>query len=433
MIRELTQEAVPQLLEDLIESVQTEIDRGLLEYDSRDPANDAEVRRVAGLLLAIGADTEALGQLEEHLVERQGGAPLAAHLAVKLARSKAIVRRIEEPLHVSFVFAVYKERTRMLPPDEHPHGEDFIARKIEQFRWLFDDVESLTWDLFIVDDGCPDASGRLAEQILARRFPEAPAKVLFLEDAIAQDVPIIQPLASTSESLKGGSIVYGMWTATREEHDRHIVVFTDADLSTHLGQTGLLIDGIADRGMDAAIGSRREPTSVVIKKGVRNTRGKLFIYLWKGLVRPIHQVVDTQCGFKAFSAATLRDVLSDLIEKRFAFDIELLLKTELRRGGSICKVPIAWIDSEAASTTTDLEPYLPMLRAVVTMYRKYLPADPDSDSLAAFIESMSDAEWKYLSEHVPEEIAEADPADFGRYRPVSVDDLVTAMSETSGS
>ena len=221
----------------------------------------------------------------------------------------------------------------MLRPDQHPHGEDCLVRKIEQLRWLFDDVAPVTWSVLIVDDGCPEGSGQLAQRIVDEQCPDAPVRVIFLEDAINQGLPITHPMQSAAESQKGGSIVYGMWTAAQKQHERHIVVFTDADLSVHLGQTGLLIDGIVQEKKDAAIGSRRETTSVVVKTGHRNTRGKLFIYLWKGLMHPLHYITDTQCGFKAFTVETVRDVFTDPFEKRFAFDIELLLKTELQRSG----------------------------------------------------------------------------------------------------
>jgi hypothetical protein len=407
--------------------LQTVLNGEIGEYDPRDAEQSELLHRMADLLLEDGSRTESLEALEKRLIQGDEDVPLPVHLAVKLARSKAVVRALERPLHVSFVFAVYKEHTRMLRPDQHPHGEDFVVRKVEQLRWLFDDFAPVTWSILIVDDGCPEGSGRLAQRIVDERCPGAPVRVLFLEDAITQGVPITHPMKSAADSQKGGSVVYGMWTAAQELHDRHIVVFTDADLSLHLGQSGLLIDGIVHGGVDAAIGSRREPTSVVVKEGHRNTRGKLFIYLWKGLIRPLHYITDTQCGFKAFSAETVRDVCPDLLEKRFAFDIELLLKTELRHNDAIRRTPVAWVDSEAASTTTGLQPYLPMLQAVVAMYRKYLPSDPEADRLADMIESMTETEWTYLTEHVPAAIADGDPAKFERSRPVAVDELIGAM------
>lgn len=394
-------------------------------YDPRDPHHDAAVCALADQLLEDGASLESLTAREHEL---DADAPLAAHLAIKLARSKATVRAMTQPAHVSVVFAMYKEHTRILRPVEHPHGEDFVVRKLDQLRWLFEGSATLTWDLLIVDDGCPEGSGRIAQQVLTDRCPDAPVRVLFLEDGVRTQSPPTRPMQSAADSQKGGSIAYGMWTAAQDARDGHIIVFTDADLSTHLGQTGLLVEPIVRGGMDAAIGSRREATSVVIKQGQRNTRGKLFIYLWKSIIEPLHRITDTQCGFKAFTADTVRDIIVERLEQRFAFDIELLLRAELRHADSIAKVPIAWIDSEAASTTTGLQPYLPMLRAVVAMYRRYLPASAEADRFADFIDGMSETMWQQLVEHVPGEIADADPSDFGRCRPVAVDELIRAAT-----
>jgi len=96
-----------------------------------------------------------------------------------------------------------------------------------------------------------------------------------------------------------------------------------------------------------------------------------------------------------------------------------LLKTELRRAGSIRKTPVAWIDSEAASTTTDLQPYLPMLKSIAGMYRELLPSTPEGDGIAALIEFMDEDQWQTLAEGVPAPIADGDPLAFGEDRPVS--------------
>jgi len=417
------------MLKQLINLALSEINEISHDFDDRDDGHQKEVLRIADLLAAGNPPVDLLAQLELVLIEKGDTVPQLIHLAVKLARSKVIVRAIKKPLHTSFVFAMYKENTRILRQDEHPHGEDFVIRKINQLQWLFDDVDTTTWSLVLVDDGCPEGSGKLARQILADRCPDAPAKVLFLDEAINDGLPVTKPMASAADSQKGGSVVYGMWAAAQEDHSNHIVVFTDADLSTHMGQAGLLIDGIVNRDKDASIGSRREPASVVVKKGTRNTRGKLFIYLWKGMIQPLHRLVDTQCGFKAFKAETIREITTDMIEKKFAFDIELLLRTELHQHDSIEKVPVAWFDSEEASTTTDLQPYLPMLKQVTAFYKKYLPANTETDRLAEFIHEMSNDEWDILVENVPEAIAEGQPADFDKMRDVTVDDLIAGTKK----
>jgi hypothetical protein len=318
---------------------------------------------------------------------------------------------------------MYKEHNRILEPESHPHGEDFLRRKVAQLEWLFEESPHIEWRIFAVDDGCPEGSGRIAQQIIEQAGLKQRVEVLFLEEAIRRGDSVTRPLEQTSESQKGGSIQFGMWQAAQQGDSDHVILFTDADLSTHLGQAGLLMYPILTEGADAAIGSRREPTSVAIKKGKRNVRGKLFIYLWKRLLPELNRIVDTQCGFKAFRADVARRIVVDALEKKFAFDIELLLRTELTRPGSIVKVPIAWIDSEAASTTTDLEPYLPMLGSIVRFYRHYLTANPESDTFAAFIEGLGEESWNRLLDSIPAEIAEGDPNQFGDRAPVTVADL----------
>ena len=392
--------------------------------DLTERAHLDQVRADADTLFNAYPDLSALTELETMLVGNKSEVPLSVHLAVKLAKSKRIVSAIDEAVHISIIFAVYKEHERIHKRDEtHPYGENFLMRKIEQLGWLFDAYPNFSWNMLVIDDGCPDHSGHIAQEILAAEYDGDNVQVLFLADAIAEKLSIITPMTSPNDSRKGGSIEYGMWVAAQQNAPNHIILFTDADLSTHLGQTGLLVDGIINEGKDSAIGSRRERNSIVVKKGSRNTRGKLFIYLWKRVIYNLNYIVDTQCGFKAFTAVTVRDIINDMIEKQFAFDIELLLKTELRRPQSIAKVGIGWIDSEALSTTTDLQPYLSMLQSMVKMYRQYLPARAEADEFAAFIESLSEETWQQLVAAVPSEIAEREPATFAKYNAVCVADL----------
>jgi hypothetical protein len=388
--------------------------------------------RAADALFDAAASHEALANLEQRLFEADQAGPLLIHLAAKLAYSKSLVAKLQGPARLSVIFAMYKEHNRILEPEAHPHGEDFLRRKVAQLEWLFEASPHIEWRIFAVDDGCPEDSGQIARQIIEQSGLEQHAEVLFLEEAIRRGEPVTRPLEQTSDSQKGGSIQLGMWEAAQRGDSGHVILFTDADLSTHLGQAGLLMYPILVDDADAAIGSRREPTSVAVKKGKRNVRGKLFIYLWKRLLPDLHRIVDTQCGFKAFRADVVRRIVVDTLEKKFAFDIELLLRTELTRSDSIVKVPIAWIDSEAASTTTDIEPYLPMLQSIVGFYRHYLPANPESDTFAAFIEGLDEESWHRLVDSIPAEIAEADPTRFGDHAPVTAADLRSALLEARG-
>ncbi|MGH0037346.1 MAG: hypothetical protein ACQGVK_20155 [Myxococcota bacterium] len=388
------------------------LDFGLRGRETAGPCDGAHILEAADALLERADGPGMLASLEDVLASGRDRWPLEAQLAVKLARSRQILLRETRPGHVSIVVPLYGEHRRMLHPEEDPVGEDFIGRKLAQLDWLFRDAPGLGYDLLLVDDGCPHASGRLAEERLARLHPGAPARVLFLRDAIAEHLPVAAGLRDVDDSRKGGAVEYGMWTAAQEPRPRHVIAYTDADLSTHLGQLGLLLEPVWRRGLDVAVGSRRERCSFSVKSGARSDRGLMFIYLWKRLLPDLRYLLDTQCGFKAFRADRVPTLVSGSLEKGFAFDIELLLRAERTRTHSIEPVPIAWIDSESASTTTQLRPYLGMLKSVVRLYRAYLSADPDAERFARAIESLDEARWDRLVGNVPAELSGADPARF---------------------
>lgn len=394
------------------------------EIDLTDDQQSAYIYKEAQTILDKGLGIDDIVTLEAELLRKKEDKYILLLLALKLAVSKILVKNIKTPLSISIVFAVYKEHNRIRKSAEHPHGEDFLVKKVSQLEWLFEDKENVDWELIVVDDGCPENSGKIAEEIINKNNLKGKARVLFLAEAIAKKERVAQGLQSTNDSQKGGSIVYGMWDAVQQSSSKNqIVVYTDADLSTHLGQLMLLIDPLLSNNKFAAIGSRREAKSVVIKKGVRNDRGKLFIYLWKRLIPNLGTIVDTQCGFKAFRAEIIPEIIEDMIEKKFAFDIELLLKTLLIRKDSVVKVPIAWIDSEEASTTTDLQPYLPMLKTIAAMSKKYFPEAEKSSEFIKYVSSLDEDSFNNLLNNIPEEIVTREPDEFTTFDKVSVADF----------
>lgn len=394
-------------------------------FDLCRQANLDEARSLAERFLNEHATAASLGAVEHELALERDRVPLVVHLAIKLARSRRLFEAAPKTPFLSVVFAVYKETIRLLPPEQHPHGEDFLQRKLDQLEWLTEAVPGADFELVVVDDGCPDGSGAAVARRAAELGPRGQrVRVLGLNEAITAGHPATRGLASADDSRKGGSIQLGLWEAASQDRGPgHIALFTDADLSTHLGQCGLLAAPILEGAKRATIGSRRHADSVVIKGGARNDRGKLFIYLWKGMLSPLAGITDTQCGFKAFRAAGLIPLLEDPIERQFAFDIELLLRCELASPGSIALSPVAWFDSEALSTTTDLAPYLSMLKKAAAMYRRYLPSEPAADDTAAFIEGLDEGGFQALLEVIPSAITSRDPREFGEWRGVSMDEL----------
>ena len=363
-------------------------------------------------------------QLEETYMAKTADKYILPLLSLKMATSKMKARAIDKPLKISIVFAVYKEHNRIKKNSEHAHGEDFLLKKVAQLEWLFENQPLVDWELIVVDDGCPEGSGLIAQEIIDKNKLNSKIRVLFLAAAIEKQLPKVKHLKSTADSQKGGSIVYGMWDAVeRTAGSDHIVVFTDADLSTHLGQLMLLIDPILSQDKLVAIGSRREPKSVVLKQGTRNDRGKLFIYLWKRLIPNLGNIVDTQCGFKAFKADLIPHIVEGMIEPKFAFDIELLLRALLIRENSVQKIPIAWIDSEEASTTTDLQPYLPMLKAISAMGKKYFPEKAASNEFIPYLTAMNESEFEQLLNNIPVEIVRREPDEFTDFDGIGVADF----------
>ena len=346
-----------------------------------------------------------------------------AVLAVKLAKSKIAISQLNKNIHITFLFAIYKETETLSFAYETPLGEDCLNEKVRQIEWLVSRSSNVTWDLLIVDDGCPENSGLKAQEIANKSEYRDQIKILFLQDAINSNSPFVGKLKSTADSQKGGAILYGLRYAMSLKRKNNIILYTDADLSSHLGMSGLLTEAIVKHHKSLAIGSRREKTCFTLRSEFRDHRGKLFIYLRRRLLHPINYISDEQCGFKAFDASFLDNFLENVLENKFSFDVELLLRTELKKANSIAQIPIAWMDSDEASTTKDLEPYVPMLNRMVDFYEHYLPTHPEAEDFKSFIRDLTDKTWDQLIHNIPESIKKWDPIAAIQFNKVGTDQL----------
>ena len=371
---------------------------------------------------AEGLREEELNALDLQLFN-SSKATYSSVLAIKLAKSKLALSHLNQDIHITILFAVYKETERLSKPEESPLGEDCLNEKVRQMEWLVSGVPNVTWDLLIVDDGCPDGSGKKAQEIADQSPFRNQIKVLFLQEAIDANSPLAGRLGSVSESQKGGAILYGLRYAASLKRENHFVLYTDADLSSHLGMSGLLAEALTHPDKGLAIGSRREKTCFTQRSDFRNYRGKLYIYLRRRLLHPINYISDEQCGFKAFEASFLEGFLENVLENRFSFDVELLLRAELKRSNSIAQIPISWMDSDEASTTKDLEPYVPMLNRMVDFYEHYLPANPEAEDFKSFIRGLTTEAWDRLIHNIPDAIKTWDPVEDIQFDGVSTAEL----------
>ncbi len=331
-----------------------------LYMDLTDPAYERQAFETAALLMDLYPKDDELRAVDTHIVIDQQKHPVILHLASKLALSKMSLKSLSAPIFCSFVVAMYKEHNRIRTRAEHPAGEDFLRRKVSQLKWLFEGEIDKTWEFVFVDDGCPEKSGEIAERIIQQEGYNN-VRVLFLADAIAERSPVTKGLTSTDDSQKGGAIQYGMWSVIREQHDnaRHIVLYTDSDLSTNIAQAGLLLLQLENQNRMCTIGTRYDTGGVyctpVGAQGLTHYDHTMIVFrhfIRTKLLPQLGEVVDTQCGFKAFKAEVLKKVLERMTDKRFSFDMELLLLTALhcgRGGNAVGKASIVWIESNEES------------------------------------------------------------------------------------
>ncbi len=315
---------------------------------------------LADLLLDFYPTEDELTGVEHRVVAEPQNYPTILHLAVKLALSKTQLNALTTPIHLTVVVPLFKEHNRIHSKEVHPAGEDFIRRKVAELNWLYGSKAHDTFDLIFVDDGCPEKSGLIASKIIAKEGYDN-VRVLFLEHAIASGLSIAKGLKSTEDSQKGGAIQYGLWDAIHQHRNQTelIVLYTDADLSTNIGQAGLLIKLLSNNKTICALGSRYDPGGIYCTpkgaQGLSNSdRLRLIFrnYVRAEMLPQLGPGVDTQCGFKAINAEVLADTLEKMVDKGFSFDMELLLLITLnyhQGGRTIAQAPIVWIESNAES------------------------------------------------------------------------------------
>lgn len=385
-----------------------------LARDLTDPAENQAVLDAASALAAEDTTSDE--------VARAHGAAVAAEAAAA-CRSRARLAAAGTAVHLSVVWAMYGETGRMATRAEHPHGEDFVRVKARQLDWLRDGTGT-TWSIVAVDDGCPDtpSSAEVMRGIVAAEGHPADGHrsitVLRLADVLAGGPsigPAFDRLTTPAQSRKGGSILAGLAHALRAPVDgRHVVAYTDADLSANLAQLGALAAPIlrsppADRPGDAeptvaALGQRYGmPEAVLVKpdgpmREPASTGGKpdkvivLFRHAIRAALIPqLAHVLDTQAGFKAFDAAALGAVVADMSSFDATFDVELLIHLAQRYGaGALAVEPIVFTEDFAATNFPSVDPgaqHLAMVQQVAALYDRFVaPTRPASGEAAALLD-----------------------------------------------
>ncbi len=215
---------------------------------------------------------------------------------------------------ISIVIPAFEEQDRL--------GES--VRKILQYI----EAEKLSAELIIVDDGSNDKTAETAETVCAE-FPDAQTKVIRYE----------------KNRGKGFAVKTGLLAAEAD-----IAIFSDADLSTPIGELPKLIEPIKSGEFDLTFGSRALDRSLISthQPMLREQGGRvmnLIIKTMSGL-----PFIDTQCGFKAFNMQKFRLLLELMQIDRFGFDIEFLFVANYHNL-RLKEIPVRWSDVEGSKVS----------------------------------------------------------------------------------
>jgi dolichyl-phosphate beta-glucosyltransferase len=214
-------------------------------------------------------------------------------------------------LHLSVIVPAYNEEKRLSA--SLPVILEYLA------------AQPYTWEVIVVDDGSSDRTSEVAA-------------------AIAGEHPV-RIVRNNPNQGKGASIRRGMLEATGEWR-----LFSDADLSTPIEELGKFWQFTAE-GYDVVIGSRALPESelAVRQPASRELAGRVFNAAVQTLL--VRGLLDTQCGFKLFSARAAQAIFPQQSLKGFAFDVEILMLAR-KLGFRIKEAPVRWIDSPESKVST---------------------------------------------------------------------------------
>jgi len=396
--------------------------------------------------------------------------PAVAAEAIAAARARRRLAELTGPVHLTVVWAMYGETGRMVPRAEHPHGEDFVRVKVRQLEWLTGGLPGVTWSIIACDDGCldrPCSADLMMGIVAAEGYPRdghRGVRVLRLAEMIGGGFsisPAFDRLTSTDQSRKGGSILAGLATAVgagsaradgaglaradgaglarADGAGRHVVGYTDADLSANLAQLGSLAAAVvAGDKVVGALGQRYGIEGAVLVRAdgpvtePDSTGGKpdkiiiLFRHFVRALLIPsLAQVLDTQAGFKVFDAAALVPVLGQMVSFNETFDVELLIHLAQRYGPRALAVePIVFTEDFAATNFPSVTPgprHLAMVQQVVELYDRLVasvaPVTGEAADLLTLIRTLDLDDYVTLIEHLRAE-DRGDPTLFDRRWPV---------------
>ncbi len=208
-------------------------------------------------------------------------------------------------VELSLVVPAFNEELRLLPTLERLHAHL--------------SAQPASYEILVVDDGSTDGTCAVVEAARTR-------------------IPPLVLVRQSPNRGKGAAVRRGMLAARGR-----VRVMCDADGSMPPEQLPRLLAPIVRDAAQISIGSRYAPGA---KAGVKQP---LYRVLWSRLCNKVirrwlvPRVLDTQCGFKAFTAEAAENLFGSATIDGWAFDLEILAVAR-RRGFAIEEVGVEWKD-----------------------------------------------------------------------------------------
>ena len=170
------------------------------------------------------------------------------------------------------------------------------------------------YEIIVVDDGSTDHT-----------YQEAANTILKLDK--------VKVVKSIPNHGKGWALKYGFQFAKGD-----FVVFLDGDLDLHPRRIETFFEIMRKTDSDVVIGSKRHPLSTIHYPLARRMLS-FFYHLMIGILFGLF-VTDTQVGFKLWKYEVLEKIISKVLVKKYALDLELLANA-CRLGYKVREAPIA--------------------------------------------------------------------------------------------
>ena len=180
-------------------------------------------------------------------------------------------------------------------------------------------AQPMSYEILVVDDGSRDRTCEIVEAAAAR-------------------IPNIVLLRQRPNRGKGAAVRRGMLAARGR-----IRIMWDADCSMPPEEMPRLLAPVVAGRAEIGIGSRYAPGARTAMKQPR------YRVIWSRFCNKVIQrwlvprVLDTQCGFKAFTSRAAQSLFGSATIDGWAFDLEILALAR-RRGFAIEEVGVAWKD-----------------------------------------------------------------------------------------